>query len=237
VLLNDPEDKVTRFYTRCVDTDAGTEQTFVYAVATAYLSAHRAPSLNTCANEIKGSKQPLFIRYALKQGAALYERDASQVLGLSGTRETGGQSQIIPAFSKKIILIGGTYRDFDRHFTPIGTLPGTAVLANAIQTELDGGGTRAYSPWSLFLLEFLASALLVLLFHFFALSPWKTLAWGVPTTVAISLAFSFVSFRTFSRFANFAPTLLAVLVFEIYEHVRHESVLRVIHSDEAGGQA
>jgi hypothetical protein len=216
-----------------VDTEAGPEKTFVYAVATAYLSPHLTQSSNMCAGGNKASKRPLFIRYAF-EGAALYERDASQVLGLSGSREIGGQSQIIPAFSKKIVLIGGTYRDFDRHYTPIGTLPGTAALANAIQTELDGGRTRAYAPWSLFVLEFLASALLVLLFHFFAFSPWKALAWGLPATVAISLAFSFVSFHTFSRFANFAPTLLAVFVFEIYEYVRHESVLSVVHSDDAG---
>jgi len=233
VLLNDPEDKVTRFYTRCVDTEAGIEQTFVYAIARTYLSAHPGRSFSSCASQGEASKQPLLIRYALREGTTLYERDASQVLGLSGSKEVGGQMQIIPAFSKKIVLIGGTYRDFDRHYTPIGTLPGTAVLANAIQTELDGGGTRAYAPWSLFVLEFLASALLVLLFHFFAFSPWKALAWGLPATVAISLAFSFVSFHTFSRFANFAPTLLAVFVFEIYEYVRHESVLRVVHSDDA----
>jgi CHASE2 domain-containing sensor protein len=130
----------------------------------------------------------------------------------------------------KIVLIGGTYRDLDRHYSPIGVLPGVAVLANAIDTELEGGAVKASPRWVLFGLEFLASALLVLLFHQYAMSPGMALAWGVPLTVVLSLIFSFFSFHTFSRFVNFAPTLLAVLIFEVYEYVRHESILGAARS-------
>jgi hypothetical protein len=60
------------------------------------------------------------------------------------------------------------------------------------------------------------------------MSPEMAIAWGVPLTVALSLIFSYFSLHTFSRFMNFAPTLLAVLIFEIYEHVRHESILGAV---------
>jgi hypothetical protein len=231
VLLDDPEDKATRLYTRCVRTKSGLEPTFVYAVAAAYRSANAKTTIDSrriCGGGIEASTQPLFINYALRKGATLHEKDASQVLGLSDKKENGGQGQMVPDFLSKIVLIGGTYRDFDRHFTPIGTLPGVAVLANAIDTELEGGGAKASPRWELFGLEFLASALLVLLFHQYALSPGMALAWGVPLTIALSLIFSFFSFHTFSRFVNFAPTLLAVLIFEVYEYIRHESILGAI---------
>lgn len=41
VLLDDPEDKETRFYTRCVETKAGLQRTFVSAVVEAYRSARQ----------------------------------------------------------------------------------------------------------------------------------------------------------------------------------------------------
>jgi CHASE2 domain-containing sensor protein len=231
VLLDDPEDKVTRLYTRCVKTKSGSEPTLVYALARAYRSAVSNTTFDSrhlCGSGTEAPTQPLYINYALRQGATLYEKDAAQVLGLSAKKEDGGQGQMVPEFLNKIVLIGGTYRDFDRHFTPIGALPGVAVLANAIDTEVDGGGVKASPRWVLFGLEFLASALIVLLFHQYAMSPGKAIAWGVPLTVALSLIFSYFSFHTFSRFVNFAPTLLAVLVFEVYEYVRHESILGAV---------
>ena len=102
------------------------------------------------------------------------------------------------------------------------------MLANAVDTELEGGGVKASPRWVLFGLEFIASALLVLLFHQYAVRPGIALAWGVPLTVALSLIFSFLSFHTFSRFMNFAPTLLAVLIFEVYEYIRHESIVGAV---------
>ena len=231
VLLDDPEDKATRLYTLCVRTKSGSEPTFVYAVATAYRSAiskTTSESRFLCDSGNKAPTQSLFINYALRRGTTLYEKDAAQVLGLSDKKENGDQSQIVPDFVNKIVLIGGTYRDFDRHFTPIGELPGVAVLANAVDTELQGGGVKASPRWVLFGLEFIASALLVLLFHQYAVRPGIALAWGVPLTLALSLVFSFFSFHTFSRFVNFAPTLLAVLIFEVYEYIRHESILGAV---------
>jgi CHASE2 domain-containing sensor protein len=129
VLLDDPEDKVTRLYTQCVKTKSGSEPTLVYALARTYRSAISKTAfdpLRVCGSGTQASTQPLYINYALRQGVTLYEKDAAQVLGLSAKKENGGQGQRVPDFLNKIVLIGGTYRDFDRHFTPISALPGVA---------------------------------------------------------------------------------------------------------------
>ena len=227
-LLDDPEDKLTRLYTRCVKTAAGVEPTFVTAVVSAYKGqAAIASPCRGASTSANVAQEPLFIKYSLRQ-AALCQRDAAQTLGASGN----GGSQVLDVFLNKIVLIGGTYRDFDRHFTPIGTLPGIEVLANAIQTELDGDGIEAHSKWLLFTIEFAASTFIVMLFHLFALSPGKALVWGLPLTVLASVFLSFFSFHSLSRFVTFVPTLFAVLVFEIYEHVRHEAIVSAVGSKE-----
>jgi CHASE2 domain-containing sensor protein len=228
-LLDDPEDKVTRLYTRCVRTRAGLEPTLVSAVVSAYRSqAALEPCRGTGPTDV--GLEPLFIKYSLGE-AAVCHKDAAQMLGIMKTYQDGGQSQLLAEFSNKAVLIGGTYGDSDRHFTPIGTLPGVEVLANAIQTELDGEGIQAHSRWLLFVIEFAASTFIVLFFHLFALSPGRALAWGLPLTVVGSVLLSILSFHTFSRFVTFAPTLFAVLVFETYEHVRHEAILGSVRSE------
>jgi CHASE2 domain-containing sensor protein len=239
-LLDDPDDKVTRLYTRCVDTKAGLEWSFVSIVVTTYQRAKekgtQGASQTSCATGVNDPLQPFLIRYSLRPGATLFEKDAAQVLGISAKKESGGLSEKIPEFNGRIVLLGGTYRDFDRHTTPIGTLIGVRVLANAIQTELNTP-VKALPWWGLFALEFLAGFLMVLVFHFSAVSLRRALIVGVLVTVVVALGFSYASFRTLSRFANFAPTLLAVLVFEIYEYVRDKSVETVIDERIASGQS
>jgi CHASE2 domain-containing sensor protein len=156
---------------------------------------------------------------------------AEQVLFRSGTKANGGQEQIIPDLKDKLVLVGGTYRGYDRHFTPVGTLPGVIVLANAIQTELSGKSVQAYPRWALFLIEFSAGLLLILIIEVWNVSSRASLLWAVPIVLALSLIFSLSIFHSFSRMTAFASTLLAVLFIEIIEHMRRGSILRVVHKD------
>jgi CHASE2 domain-containing sensor protein len=234
-LLDDPDDKITRLYTRCVETKAGGEPSFVFAVASAYRAARangQTGAAPPCENGANRPLQPFFIEYSLRPESSLMTKRAAQVLGLSGKKQDGGLESAIPEFKDKIVLLGGTYRDFDRHATPIGNIAGVTVLANAIQTDLGGHPVRVLSRGWLFVLEFLSGTLLVVLFSFFPLVPWKLFASGLLASAAISLGVSYLSFHTMSRFANFAPTLLAVLAFEIYEHVRHKSILQALKSEK-----
>jgi urea transporter len=124
--------------------------------------------------------------------------------------------------------LGGTYLDFDRHFTPLGMQPGAIVLANALQSELTGAAVVP-SHLALFFLEALAATLLVLGFHVLALSPAVMLIGGSALAIALAAAFSYLSYSSMSGLKVFAPTLMAVLVFEIYEYVRCESVIKASH--------
>ena len=233
VLLDDPEDKETRFYTRCVETKAGLQRTFVSAVVEAYRSARQKKEdmpISSCPPSIPDPTGHLFIFYSLKQKSLDY-RYASQVLGRAEETRNAADQQI-PSLADHIVIIGGSYRDSDRHYTPIGRLPGEVVLANAIQTELDNVGVKAYPQWALFVIEFIASALFVWFLQFFSFTLRGMLLWGLLATIVVSVLFSFLSFHTMSRFVSFAPTLAAVLVFEIYDHLRQHAFLHASHSGE-----
>lgn len=56
------------------------------------------------------------------------------------------ENQLFKLKDKKAVLLGGSYRDFDRHFTPLGVKTGVEILANAIQTELDQSSIPVLSP-------------------------------------------------------------------------------------------
>jgi len=245
-LLDDPDDKVTRLYTKCISSKAGPLRSFVDAIATPFVAArssHTAPgsatpaeiaaafrdaatnpaSKSSCVGAANDDEQARFIKFSLRP-VDVDLRSASQVIGLSGLPDAQGGGQAIPDLAGKIVLLGGSYRDFDRHFTPIGEETGMMILANAVQTELDGGGPTANSRSVTFLLEVTASLLFVTALQRLSPSPARLLLQGVALVALISLGFSFFAFHSFSRVGNFLPTLFAVLVFEVYEHIRHESL-------------
>src|SRR5207237_10619204 len=67
----------------------------------------------------------------------------------------------------KIVLLGGTYGDDDLHYTPVGRMYGVQVIAQVLETELQGGGDKARSPITIILLELFECVLVILLFHAF----------------------------------------------------------------------
>jgi CHASE2 domain-containing sensor protein len=234
VLFDDPDDKVTRLYSRCVTTKIGPVRSFASAVALAYQANHDTDRMGGPACTQSTSDQALrFIRFSLVS-ADLDVRTAGQVLGWSGNRADGGQEQTFPDLRRKIVLVGGAYRDLDRHFTPLGMLPGVMALANAIQTELEGGGPEAPPRYLTFVVELVAGSILVLLMSVIALPPVRAFCLGVALTFAISLVCSLLTVGSLSGLAEFLPTLFAVLLFETYEHLRHASILRAVGArDEA----
>jgi hypothetical protein len=56
-----------------------------------------------------------------------------------------GWKSVLHDARTRFLRTTGTYRDFDRHDTPIGFLPGVAVPANAVETELQGNPVKARS--------------------------------------------------------------------------------------------
>jgi CHASE2 domain-containing sensor protein len=236
-LLDDPEDKVTRGYSRCIQTKAGLVPSFAAVLVAAYSVAQEKQSVNKlrveCESDPASSTRIQLIRYSTKEQNRREELSAAELRSISGSIEKGGQNKEIPELYRKIVLLGGEYRDFDRHDTPLGTAVGVEVLANTVETMWFGEGVGLSAPWVLFLVDFFVAALLVILLHVFPTTVKRQLALGLSLAALISVILSLVTFRTASRLAAFAPTLIAVILFEVYVHVREQSVLRAVNVGHA----
>lgn len=226
-LLDDPVDRETRFYRRCIETKAGPVPSFVGAITAAWQSKDIA---KVCDLKHPNATRPFLIRYSFDEETNVVPARVLVPSGKNGSRE---DEQTISALKKalqgKLVLLGGSYRDFDRHFTLLGTKPGLVVLANALQTELDEKdkpiGTLP-DGW-MFVLEFLSGALMFVLFAVFSVSAVSAIIFGVACGILFVVA---IFTLPPLWFASFAPTLIAVLILEIYEHLRHKWVLHVVHS-------
>jgi hypothetical protein len=122
----------------------------------------------------------------------------------------------------KLVLLGGTYQYSDQHFTALGETPGVKVLADAIQTELLGPHVQPYAKLAL-LVEIVTATVLAVILHNWLLK--AILLIGVPIILGISLLF--VTFDFLSLVLYFVPMLFVVLIYEIFEYMRHQSVLHV----------
>jgi hypothetical protein len=119
----------------------------------------------------------------------------------------------------RIVLLGGHYRAArDEHPTPLGLMTGVEILAQALETELEGRGRPAPSPAVLLILQSLAVLFLVTLFVRFsfprafllsvvALPPLALLGGWMVTGVALT------------GFAYFLPLLIVMLIHILYEKV------------------
>ena len=144
VLFESPGDKVTRRYSRAIETTAGVLPTLPAEVA-----AHQDVELASR----RLDTEPMNILY---REAPRFTIPSSVVLadGFDWRDRIGG----------RIVLIGGSY-DRDKHYTPIGYVDGVEVLAHAIETELAGGGTTRPHVGGIVLLGIVEWVLLAVLFQ------------------------------------------------------------------------
>jgi len=121
----------------------------------------------------------------------------------------------------KIVLLGGSYHAArDEHRTPLGTVYGVDLMAQAIESELQGGGIRPFNEFFMFLVELITGVALVWL-HYYCHSH---LGWLVLLSLgAIPLLAMFASLFVFSTMAlwvDFIPLLFGVLIHQLYDHAR-----------------
>ncbi|HKP74807.1 MAG TPA: CHASE2 domain-containing protein [Longimicrobiaceae bacterium] len=121
-------------------------------------------------------------------------------------------------FRDRIVLLGGSFwLGRDQHRTPLGELPGVDVLAQILETELDGGGPRAPGFWSLFLVQVAAGLLIVAAFG----PPernWKPgLAAAFTLCLFVAPVASLVVFRIWKLWYYFLPALGIWLAQQLYE--------------------
>ena len=229
MLMVDSNDKVARTYTRMLRTDAGLLPTFSWAVVDLYRE-HRgfakADTLPRCDPRSQGASvpdactEPLVINYISKrQCEHCFHFKASQI-GIACKRDCAA----VQPWRGKIALLGGSYSDAERSKdTPIGPMSGVEVLANVIETELDGGGQHELGLGLSMAMEAFEGLVLVLLFYLCALRRALLLS------VALIPCFAWLGHLVSGRpLVFFLPILVAVLFFEWFLHYRQQLLGRLV---------
>jgi CHASE2 domain-containing sensor protein len=208
-VLIDTED-ITRHYQRFVDTIEGPLPSFPWAIASRFDE--------TLSQTLKPSSEELVIGYS--SGRNRFNFSASRLLEISKGAGWASQSPI----EGRIVLLGGSFASTDRHETPVGTMTGVEVLANAVETELAGGGHHPPSELVLILLLTLEGLCPFFIFHKFDSQFLKPLALSLPLMLATSVVCSLLISGGFAQLPYFLFLLLAMLVYQGFEALRHRAV-------------
>ncbi len=120
-------------------------------------------------------------------------------------------------FYDKVVIIGNVFHTArDEHPTPIGTLPGVKLMAQAIESEMDGGGIHVMNDAYMLVLEILVGIGLVALNHFLTMG--RALVVSVFAVFTVAPVCSFLAFSSFTMWMNFVPIIVAVLVHQLFDH-------------------
>ena len=165
LLIADGEDGVVRRYARLVRIASGTVRSFPWAVVDAQDAAKKL--------HLRESDAPLQIRFARAE-----RLDLPAAVVLAPGFEWSSRIE------NRIVLLGGRYDRADIQNTPLGTMDGIDVLANAVETELGGGGYE--QPALALVLTVALVELIALLLLFDHVSFWKALAIAVGGTMVFA---------------------------------------------------
>jgi CHASE2 domain-containing sensor protein len=120
-------------------------------------------------------------------------------------------------FRGKVVLLGGTYRaGRDVYVTSLGMTSGVQLMAQVVESELQGRGISQLNKLLMILFDFAAWVALVAVYYFCRLpvALWMSIV-AIPT---VSLAGSLVAFSSLAYWADFAPIIIAVLIHQLYDH-------------------
>jgi CHASE2 domain-containing sensor protein len=217
ILIEDGQDKVTRRYRRILRTSVGDLPSLPWAIVKVYFRGRQEEL-----GKLPESSEDLLIRYVPdSQHSRRINFSASKALQLASE-----WPQASP-FRNKIVVLGGSYGGQDRHDTPLGRLTGSEVLANVIETELNGGGLKPPSEILLFALELFEAFVLILLFHICRFS--TALVLSILFAPAIAIVCSLIAFGNWINVWHFLPIILGLILFEAYEHYRRTQVPNLYH--------
>jgi hypothetical protein len=209
LLIDDAVSKTTRRYVRLIETTVGKQPSFAWAV---YRERQRQDCSGVRLPPLDESAGPLLIRYSRGiEGIGRTRLTASNVISFAEDANWPNNELV----KDKIVLIGGSYLDEDKHDTPIGRMTGVEVMANVVESELRGGGIEPPNNLTVGLLLIFDGLLLIALFQMLPLR--KALLFSLPIIIILSLACSFLSYRSFSRWAFFAPMMVGVLLAELLD--------------------
>lgn len=200
-LMPQDPDGLIRRYRRTLETTEGRLESLPWAVASRALPAAGASGTDELILNFAGNRYA-FPRYSAEAVLAGAKGEAWAEAGpLSG----------------KIVLLGGFYRAArDEYLTPVGPRAGVELVAQAVESELSGGGIRATNEALMVFLEILGGVLMVYVYSRFRLG--TALAVSLVGIPVLALAFSFTSFSSVGRWASFVPTMVAVLLHQLHHH-------------------
>jgi CHASE2 domain-containing sensor protein len=219
-----PEDSdgVVRRYVREFSSGNMRVKSFPWAVVEA--CARARPSL--CGDSTHLLSLPLegglYLNFAGERYnfAFLSAGDVLKIAGEDGWKTNG-------PLKGRIALLGGSYSaGRDRYVTPVGQMSGVQLNAQAIESELKGGGIRAFNKVSAICLEIVCGFVLVSVHYRFrhvALMP----LWIVLGSFPLFCLCSYIAFSTLSRWVNFFPMLLGIMIHELHDHqITYRKLLR-----------
>lgn len=220
VIQLDPKGTV-RHYRRHLPTTKGERASFVAALGEAYGSTHARSSTDTTVRFV-GFHRGL---------SAGWELSAAQFLALVASPDRGRA-----VLAGKALVLGGDYRaGRDTHHTPLGMMSGVEIHAQALETEMRGGGPGVPSHQAMALLQFFAGAAIILLP--LSLAPRRAL---FALLVAISVMSLICSWAlTGSPIAGiwyFLPLFLLLVIHHLYEQVNgyRERLLHEVYHQARG---
>ncbi len=192
-------DKTLRSYTNYVNTPSGLFPTFPQAVVSALVSE----------NTMKAGKpyEELLIKFSGGTNTPTrYKLPVSMVLGLAegeGWKEDG-------PLKNRIVLLGGDYNVTDEHLTPIGWMLGVEVLANIVETQMNGGGIRLPNKYLLVVLSAVNAIILLVLFNVLRLR--HAVLMTIIATPMLSLGCSYLLSGSFFYWIYFTLIILFALI-------------------------
>jgi CHASE2 domain-containing sensor protein len=122
-------------------------------------------------------------------------------------------------FRGKVVLLGGSYRaGRDVYVTPLGTTTGVQLMAQVVESELQGRVISAFNKFLMVIFDFVAWIALVAVYYFCRLSIalWISII-AIPLA---SLAGSLFAFSSFAYWMDFAPIILGVVIHQLYDHAQ-----------------
>ncbi len=208
------EKGVTRFYSRLIETTQGNLPSFGWAI---FKEAKRRNCAGMKFPDLEEDSEHLIIGYARgvsgAEGGGRTRITAGTIMKFAGDHWKGNN-----LIKDKIVLLGGSYLDEDKHDTPLGIMNGFEITANVIESDLRGGGTKPPGFLSVILLQVFDGFLLITLFQ---ILPWhKAALMCLPLIVVLSLACSFFTYYSFSHWAFFVPVMIGVALTELFEEAK-----------------
>jgi len=122
-------------------------------------------------------------------------------------------------FKDKIVLIGNIFHTArDEHATPVGMLPGVMLMAQAIESEAEGGGIHQLDELKMLGLELVLGVGLVILHRYVSLG----LSFLISVVGAFILApiCGYIAFSSATMWMNFIPIIVAVLIHQLYDNAK-----------------